>query len=220
MLKISAQIRKEVGKKAKSLRKKGFLPAVLYGPNIKNLNLKVETKEFKKIFKEARESTLISLEVEGKIMPVLIQEVQFDPLTEEPIHVDFYQPSLKEEIEAKVPLVFVGEAPAVKELGGTLVKGLSEIEIKVLPQNLPHEIKVDISKLKTFEDRILVKDLPLPKEVKVLRNLENAVAFVVPSEKVEEELAKPVEEEVKEVEVVKKKKGEKEISEKENEESF
>lgn len=215
MLKLLVQIRKEVGKKVQALRKKGFLPAVLYGPGIENLNLKVDAKEFEKIYKEAGESSLISLEIEGKKIPVLIHEVQFDPLSEKPIHVDFYQPSLKEEIEAKVPLVFVGEAPAVKELGGTLVKALSEIEIKVLPQNLPHEIKVDISKLKNFEDRILVKDLSLPVGVKVLRNPEDALAFVLPPEKVEEELEKPIEEKVEEVEVIKKEKVEKEISEEE-----
>lgn len=216
MLKLSAQLRKEVGKKVKNLRKMGFIPAILYGPGIKNLNLKVQEKEFEKVYKKAGESTLISLEIEGKKIPVLIHEVQFDPISEKPIHVDFYQPSLKEEIEAKVPLVFVGEAPAVKELGGTLVKALSEIEIKVLPQNLPHEIKVDISPLKTFEDRILVKNLNVPEGVKILRSPEDPVAFVAPFEKVEEELEKPVEKEIKEVEVVKKKKPE-ELSEKENE---
>lgn len=208
MLTLSAKIRKEVGKKVKALRKRDVLPAVLYGPGIKNLNLEINLKEFEKVFKVAGESSLISLEIEKKKTPVLIQEVQRDPLTEKPIHVDFYQPSLKEKIEARIPLVFEGEAPAVKELGGTLIKNIPEIEVKALPQNLPHQIKVDISQLKTLEDNILISDLILPEGVEVLRNPEEIVASVSPPEKVEEELVKPIEEKVEEVERVEKKKEE------------
>lgn len=216
MLTLSAKIRRDIGKRLKNLRKKGILPAVLYGPKIKEAQpLELDEKEFEKVYKKAGESSLVSLEVEGKKTPVLIREVARDPLTEKPIHVDFYQPSLEEEIVAKVPLVFEGEAPAVKDLGGTLVKNISEIEVRTLPQNLPHQIKVNIEKLKTFEDNILIKDLELPKEVKILRNPEEIVASVSPPEKVEEELVKPIEEKVEEVErVVEKKKVEEKEAEK------
>jgi large subunit ribosomal protein L25 len=200
-LKISAKIRKEKGKKLKTLRKKGVLPAVLYGPKIKNLNLEIEAKEFEKILEKAGESSLISLEVKGekvkdKKFLVLIHDVQRDPLTQKPIHVDFYQPPLKEKIEAKVPIIFEGEAPAVKELGGTLVKNVSEIEVRATPQNLPREIKVDISNLKTFEDAILVSDLKLPKGVEIKRARDEVIARVLPPEKVEEEVKEKVEEKV------------------------
>jgi len=214
MLTLSAKIRKELGKKVKNLRKKGIIPAVLYGPKIKGaLPLEIEEKQFEKIYKEAGESTLISLEISDKKqkIPVLIHEVEGDPLTEKPIHVDFYQPLLEEEIEVKVPLIFEGEAPAVKDLGGTLVKNISEVEVKALPQNLPHEIKVNIQSLKTFEDNILIKDLIIPREVKILKNPEEIVANVAPPEKVEEELVKPIEEKVEEVEVVEEK-GKKEVT--------
>jgi large subunit ribosomal protein L25 len=210
MLSLSAKIRKDLGKKVKNLRKKGILPAVLYGPKIKPQSLEINLKEFEKIYQEAGESSLISLEIDIKKWPVLIHRVQCDSLTEKPIHVDFYHPSLKEEIEARVPLIFEGEAPAVKELGGTLVKNISEIEVKAIPTELPKEIKVDVSGLKTFGAHILVKDLVVPKGVKILRNPDEILAFVAPPEKVEEELVKPIEKKVEEVEKVEKERKEKE----------
>ena len=102
-------------------------------------------------------------------------------------------------------------------MGGTLVKSISEVEIKALPQNLPHEIKVEISSLKTFEDEILVKDLKVPEGVKILRKPEEIIASVLPPEKVEEELEKPVEEKVEEVEKVGEKEKKEEEEEKEEE---
>jgi len=213
MLTISAKIRKATEKKVKALRNKGIIPAVLYGPKTKNTPIEINAKEFEKIFKEAGESSLISLEVEGKKEKaiVLIHDFKKEPLAGKIIHVDFYQPALDKEIEAHVALVFEGEALAVKELGGTLVKNFSEIEVKALPQNLPKEIKVNVSVLKTFEDNILIKDLPLPLGVKVMKkHAEEIVASVTPLEKVEEELEKPIEEKVEEVERVEKKKKEEE----------
>ena len=203
MLTLPAKIRKTLGKKVKALRERGVLPGVLYGPRIKEtLPLEINFKEFEKVYKEAGESTLVSLEIEGKKTPVLIHEVKLDPLTGKPIHIDFYQPRLEEEVEVTIPIIFEGEAPAVKDLGGTLVKNIHEVEVRALPQNLPHEIKVNMEKLKTFEDDILVKDLPTPKGVKILKELEEVVATVAPPEKVEEELVKPIGEKVEEVEKV------------------
>jgi large subunit ribosomal protein L25 len=208
MLSLSAKIREKVGKKVKTLRKKGILPAVLYGPKIKNLPLEIDKKEFEKIYKEAGESSLISLNVEGKKFSVLIHDIQFDPLTLKPIHIDFYQPRLEEEVEVTVPLIFEGEAGAVKDLGGTLVRNILEIEVKTKPQNLPKEIKVEIERLKTFEDNILIKDLKVPEGVKILRNLEDIIANVSPPEKIEEKLVKPIEEKIEEGEKVEEKKEE------------
>lgn len=210
MFTLSAKIRDEKGKKTKSLREKNFLPAVLYGPEIKNSNLKIDLKEFKNIFKEAGESAMIFLKIEGEKQKnlVLIHDVQRDYLTSEPIHVDFFQPKLKEEVEVVCHLVFVGEAPAVKILGGTLVKNISEIKVKALPQNLPKEIKVNIENLKTFEDAILVKDLKIPEDVKILKNPEEIIASVKPVQEIEKELEKPIEEDVAKVEKVEKKKEE------------
>ncbi len=218
MLTLKAKIRKDLGKKVKKLRKKGIIPAVLYGPKIENIPLEVDLKEFEKVYKVAGESSLIKLQIEKKDFLVLIHAVEINAISQKPIHIDFYQPRLDEEITVTVPLVFEGEAPAVKDLGGTLVRNIHEVEVKALPQDLPHEIEVNIEKLKSFEDSILIKDLIVPKEVKILREPDEIVALVTPPEKVEEELAKPVEEKVEEVEKVEEEEKEKEEVEGDEEE--
>jgi len=222
MLTLKAKNREDLGKKVKALRKQSILPAVLYGPEIKNLSIKIDYKEFENIYKEAGESSLISLQVDDNEFSVLIHEVKKDPLTGKFIHADFYQPILTEEVEATVSIVFEGEALAIKELGGTLVREISEIQVKALPQNLPHEIKVNIDGLKTFDDEILVKDLKLPENVKVQREPDEIVAVVIApeTEKIEEELEKPIEEKVEEVEEAEEKeeKEEKEKPEEKKEE--
>jgi len=193
MLLLKAEIRKE---KAKITRKKGKIPAILYGPEIKeNIKLEIEEKELQKILKEGGLGTHINLKVGNKSFSVLIKEIQREPISEKILHVDFFQPSTKEKIEVSVPIVFEGEAPAVK-LGGVLVKNLDEIELKGFWKDLPKEVKVDLSKLKTFEDKIFVSDLKLPKGVEVLRKKDEILAFVAPAEKEEE-----IKEEVKEAPV-------------------
>lgn len=222
MLTFSAKIRQTLGKKVKNLRKTGIIPAILYGSEIKeSLPLEIDYKAFEKIYKEAGGSSLISLEIQDektgktkqKKFLVLIHDTKRNPLTEEIMHVDFYQPRLEKEIEAKVPIIFEGEPLAVKESGGTLVKNISDVEIKALPQKLPKEIKVDVSNLETFEDHILIKDLKVSEGVKILKDPDQIVASVVPPEKVEEELVKPIEEKVEEVEKVEEKKDEEEKKE-------
>jgi len=207
MLTLNAKIRKEVGKKVKSLRQKGIIPAVLYGPKIKNENLEINLRDFEKVFREAGASTLISLEIEnGKKYLVLIHGFKKDPLTETPIHIDFYQPSLEEKIEARVPIILQGESPAVKNLGGTLYKNIAEIQVRALPQHLPKEIKVDISGLNAFQDHIKIKHLKMAEGVEILKDPEEVVVSVSPPEKVEEELQKPLEEKVEDVEKIEKEK--------------
>ena len=212
MIELLAKIRDV---KANKLRTKGLVPAVLYGPKRKPINLETDLKKFKEVFSKVGESSLISLEISsstgsGQInkLPVLIHEIQHHPITDEIIHIDFYQPILTKEVEVSVPIIFEGESPAVKDLSGTLVKEIQEVKVKALPQNLPHEIKINIGILKTFEDEILVKDLNLPKEVKILRESDEIIALVVPPAKIEEELTKPIEEKVEEVEKVEAKKKE------------
>jgi len=218
MTNISAKIRKDLGKKVKKIREKGIVPAVLYGPKIKNTLLEVDLKSFEKAYKEAGESSLVQLSTDKDKFLVLIHAIELDAISQKPIHIDFYQPRLDEEITARIPLVFEGESEAIKNLGGTLIKNIHELEVKALPQNLPHEIKVDISKLKTFQDAILVKDLLAVKEVKIIKDLEETVAFVSEPEKVEEELAKPMEEaKAEEMPLAEKPSSEEESAQKEEE---
>jgi len=194
MLNLKAEKRKEKGDEVKSLRKEGFVPAVLYGPKIKILNLAVEEKTFRKVFNEVGEASMFNLEIEGdsKKTPVLIKEAQIHPLTDRFIHIDFYQPILTEKVETTVPLVFEGEAPAVKEKEGVLVRNISEVEVSALPKNLPSEIKVSIDGLKDFNDVIYIKDLSLPKGVRALRDGEDVVA-TISAPKTAEELMEEME---------------------------
>lgn len=215
MLKLSAKIRTETGKKIRDQKNEGRIPAVVYGHKVKNAILDLDEKEFLKVFKSAGESSLIELNVEGEKekRPVLIHDMQKDSVTGQVMHIDFFQASLKEEVQVKVPLVIVGEAPAVKEQGGTLVKNISELEVKALPQNLPHEITVDVSGLKTTEDHILAKNIKLPEGVKLHINPEEIVISIAAQTNVEEELAQEIKEEVENVEKVEKEKKEEVIEE-------
>jgi large subunit ribosomal protein L25 len=208
MISLPATLRTVFGKKTKSIKHQGQIPAVVYGPGVKNANISVDEKEFKKVLKVAGESSLIELLIDAQKRPVLVNKIQKDPVSDRIIHIDFFQASLKEEVEVSVALVFEGVAPAEKDLGGTLNKNLLELEVKALPQNLPHEIIVNVGSLKTFEDHILVKDLVLPKDVKALKDPEEIVASVLPPQNVEEELAKEITGDVSEVEQVEKEKKE------------
>ncbi len=213
MISLKAKIRKETGKKTNAIKQAGKIPAVVYGHGVKNVLLEIDYREFQKVFKETGESSLVELNIEEEKEKrlVLVHEIQKDPVTDKFIHVDFFQASLKEAVEVKVPLVFEGVSLAVKDLGGTLVKNISEIEVKALPQNLPHEIKVSIDGLDAFENHILVKDLILPAGVKISAKPDEIVVSVSPPAKVEEELEKPIEEKVEEVEKVEKEKKTEEV---------
>ncbi|MCX6718399.1 MAG: 50S ribosomal protein L25 [Candidatus Staskawiczbacteria bacterium] len=217
MTKLNAKIRTETGKKTSVLKDNGRIPAVVYGHKVKNVLLDVDYKEFQKVLREAGESSLIELDIEGEKekRPVLVHELQKDPVSDLFIHIDFFQASLTEEVQVKVPLVFGGDSLAVKDLGGTLVKNISELEVKALPQNLPHEIKVSIDALDTFENHILVKDLILPKDIKVLAKPDEIVVSVAQPEKVEEELAEVIEEKVEDVGQVEKEKKTEDVVEEE-----
>jgi len=142
---LKAEARKDTGRKLKLLREKGVIPAVVYGPGHKPVSVQVNYNDLQKAIEEAGESTLIKLKVDDQIKNVLIHEIDKDPIDDKLIHVDFYQVRMDKTIKTHVGLNFTGEAPAVKALDGVLIKNINELEIEVLPKDLPHEIKVDIS---------------------------------------------------------------------------
>ena len=211
MLGLSSQKRNKE-ENVQALRNQGVIPGVMYGAKIETAMVKVDGKEFKNVYEEVGKSSLINLESQSGKTPVLIREVQREPVGDGIIHVDFYQPPLDEKIEVAVPLVFKEDALAVTQLGGTLEKHIQEVEVKALPQDLPHEIAVDISTLATFEDRILVKDLVHEASVEILRDPEDVIAQVVETKDIEAELEQPVVEDVEGVEQVKEEKKEKDSS--------
>jgi large subunit ribosomal protein L25 len=220
-------------KKAKRSEKdKETIPAVLYGKGTENVLVSVKDRDFQDIFSQVGESAIFKLSLEGQDeRNVIIKEVQRDILSGKPIHADFYQVRMDEEIEAMVEVEFVGEAPAVKELGGVLVKNVDEIEVECLPGDLPPKIMVDVSELKTFDDHIYVKDLKVSDRVELLVDPETVVAMVSPPRSEEElaELETEVKEDVTEVEgVVKEEKpaegeeaeGEAKVEERKEEETM
>ena len=185
-MELTAQKREIFGKKTKVLKQQGFIPAELYGHGLANLHLTVLAKDFFKVFKEAGESTLVKLKVENNEFNVLVHDFQKNYLTDEFSHIDFYSVKMDEKITAGVPLEFIGEAPAVKEMGGTLVKAMHEVEIEALPADLPHHINVDVSSIKEIGGSIFIKDLDFGKGVKILVEPETVVATVIELAKEEE----------------------------------
>lgn len=185
-IEIQATKREVLGKEVKKLRNAGQLPAVLYGHNVATQGIEMSEKDFLKALKQAGESTLVNLVVDGKAQSVLIHDVQRHYLNDQPIHVDFYAVNMTEKLKVHVPLRFLGEAPAVKALGGTLVKNLSELEVECLPGDLPQYFEIDISKLNTFEDAIRVSDVKVSNKVAVLAPPDEVIVTVAPPRSEEE----------------------------------
>lgn len=188
MQELQARPRTELKKRVKTLRKEGVLPAVLYGEGIPTLPLAVHRKEFERVYQAAGESTLVKLHVEGKEHNVLIHDIARDPLKEIPLHADFYAVRMDKLLRANIQIEFTGESPAVKNEGGILVRVVKELEVEALPQDLPHALTVDLSKLVALESKLFVRDLVLPQGVKVLAGLEEIIALIE-TPRSEEELA-------------------------------
>lgn len=180
---LNAELRE--GKKANVLRAQSKLTAEIYGPDLKNQDLVLNYNEFVKVYNEAGESSVVDMILPGgKKYPVLINEVQVHPVSNRYINVDLRQVSMTEKLETDIELKFIGEAPAAKT-GGVFISNKSKLSVKALPADLVGEIEVDISGLATLEDKILVKDVKLPKGIEVLENPEDMVASI--GKQVEEE---------------------------------
>lgn len=200
--------------KLENLRAAGRIPAVFYGKKETSTPISVLATDFIKLYKQAGESSVIKLEGEGVSLEALIKDVDVHPVTNKVRHADFYIFEKGKKIEIDVPIEFVGVAPAVKDLGGTLVKVLYSLEIEAEPKDLPQKIEVDISVLTTFESVIHAGDVKLPSGVKLLAgNLEIVASVAEPKEEVEEVTTAP---DLSTIEVVKKGKEEKEGEEAES----
>ena len=162
-----------------------------------------------KAWKNAGESTVIKLETEKGNVEALINAVDLDPLTGEPRHADFYIFEKGHKVEIAVPIEFDGISPAVKDLGGVLVKVIRELKVKAEPSKLPHSIKVDIGTLENFESRILASDIVLPTGVELVENPDEMVASV---SEAKEEVVETAPVDLSQIEVEKKGKQEEGIS--------
>ncbi len=212
---IYAQPRSIIGRASKTLRTKGVLPAVLYGNDFKSLNIQVSAKDFQKVYAEAGESTLVYVKLDKETYPTIIHDVATDAVSDALLHVDFYKVRLDEKIKAKIPVVIVGESPAVKGLGGILVRNINEIEVEGFPQDLPHQFEVDISSLAQFRDHVQIKDLKVPKNVEIQAGAEEIIALIqepISEAKLKESL-ETASASVDDIEVIKKEKAEVEPAE-------
>lgn len=186
---LKASPRKITGRKVKQLRSGGLLPSNIYGKKVKSTSISVNLKDFEKVYSEAGETGLVELSLGTTKRPVLIHNVQKEPVTDLPIHVDFYQVNLKEKVQTTVPLEIKGEAPAEASGAGTVVQQIQEVEVEALPTDLPDEFIVDVSKLEEVDQAILVKDLKVGKGVKVITEPDQIIVKVEPPQK--EEVVEP-----------------------------
>ncbi|MDO8668431.1 MAG: 50S ribosomal protein L25 [bacterium] len=187
---LKAELRNQTDGKARVVRNNGSIPAVVYGFGVANRNIKVKKHDFEKAFQIAGEFNLVDLSVGGdQPAKVIVKDVQKDGLTGNIIHIDFYQVDMTKKISTEIPLSFIGEAKAVKDLGGTLVKNMDTVEVNCLPGDLVSHIEVDISKLEAFDQFIRLQDLVLPKGIELASTTNEAVVGVVET-KVEVEAPK------------------------------
>lgn len=183
-MKLTIEKRTGTGAEARTA---GKIPAVFYGPKAASTPISVNESEFMRVWKAAGESTVVTLTGADEDHDTLIHDISKDAVTDKVTHVDFYVIEKGKKVQVAVPLEFVGEAPAVKALGGNLLKVMHEVEIEALPKDLPHSIEVSIASLATFDDQIKVADLKLPAGVEVTTDADEVVALVAPAnEEVEE----------------------------------
>ena len=181
--------REITGKKVRFLRRQGIIPAHIYGHGIDSSAINVDAKNLKHLLAHAGKTDLISLKVDASKEPirVLMREVQRNPMTDEPLHVDFYQVSMTEKIKAEVPLVFVGEAPVLRKIkNSTLMHLIDSLHIEALPDDLPHSLEVNVSNLEELDHAIHVKDIALGRGITLLSDPEQMVVKVAEARKEEE----------------------------------
>ena len=191
-LELTLDAREAHGKANKRLRRGGLVPGVVYGKGHESTPVQVEAKTFDTLYRAAGRTSVIKFHLPGQRGSTsgLIKSIQRHPLSGNALHVDFFLVDLLQEMELDVPLVFVGDSPAVLEEGGTLLHNLSQLHVKALPTDIPHEIEVNVSTLISFDLAIHVRDLSLNRDlVHVLTDADTLVATVVPprAEEVEPE---------------------------------
>lgn len=212
---LPANLRTAKGRKTNALRAEGNVPAVVYGSGTEPKMLTVDRVQFVKTYKDAGESSIIELAIDGASpLHVLIQDFQLDPLRDEVTHIDFRSVDMSKEIEAEVELEFVGESMAVKALGGTFVPSKDSVLVRCLPSKLVRKLSIDISILKSFDDVIRISDIALPDGM-TIEDDGNTTLAAVQAPRSEEEMAeldKTVELDVAAVEVEKKSKEDAEVA--------
>jgi large subunit ribosomal protein L25 len=203
-LELEASKRQVTGKKVRFLRREGITPANLYGHGVKSVALQVDTKQMQHALAKTGKTDLIQLKIEGSktAKNVLVRKVQENAITDELLHVDFYQVKMTEKIKTDVPLTFIGDAPVLKNKNVTLLHLLDSLHIEALPDALPHSLEVDLSNLAEIDQTIHVRDIPLSSDVTLHTDPDQMVVKITETRRgMEEEVTEvPAEEIVAEAE--------------------
>lgn len=186
---ITLEATKRTNETSAALRTAERVPAVYYGKGKEAVSISISAKDFGKVWKEAGETTTVTLVVEGTKVTTLIHDIQRDAIRGDATHVDFLVIDMNKPIEVAVPLEFTGTAEAEKSGLGTLVKVLHEVQVSALPNDLPHQLEVAVDGLLTLEDQIRVSDITLPKGVTMVTDAEEVVALVAAFKEETEEVA-------------------------------
>jgi large subunit ribosomal protein L25 len=172
--------REVLGKKVKALRREGLTPANIYGHGLESQAVQADTPTLAHLLRSVGRNAVLTLHVQGEKAPrsVMVRAVQRNPVNDYLLHVDFYQVSLTEKMRADVPVVIVGSAPAVADLGGVLLQSLDSVSVEALPGNIPAHLEVDVSRLEKIDDAVHVSDLTLDPDVVLHTDLELVIAKV------------------------------------------
>jgi large subunit ribosomal protein L25 len=212
---LKANRRTVLGKQVKAIRREGQLPAVIYGHNIQPISIVLDLRDTSRSLQGIAPSALVTVDVEGELHRALVREKQRNKISGVLLHVDFLAVSMTEKLRAQVYIEVVGLSPAIKDFNGVLMTGLDELEVECLPNDLPERITADVSNLLKIGDGIYVRDLIVPKDVKILEEPDTMVALITSQAAEEEEVAPVVEEVVgEEPEVIEHGKKEEEEEEK------
>ncbi len=176
---LKAELRNLFGKKIKKLRKQGLIPANIFGTDFKSTSISINLKDFLKAYKTVKETGILYINLEKDSVPVLINYVQYHPVSNEILHVDFRKIDLKKKIETAVPVKIIGQSEAVTQKGGVLLVQTDHLLIEALPENIPQEINVDISSLKEIGQEIKVKDLKKEGQYEIKTDKEKVIVSVV-----------------------------------------
>ncbi|MED4069660.1 50S ribosomal protein L25/general stress protein Ctc [Priestia endophytica] len=183
---LQAQVREDLKRSAtRKLREDGSVPAVVYGYNQNSKSIFLDSVDFIKTMREVGRNGVLTLVVEKDKFPVMLHDVQVDPLKDQVVHADFYVVNMKEEVDAEVTISLVGEPAGVKD-GGVLSQALNEISVRALPNDVPSVIEVDVSHL-GINDSITISDIPKEGKYEITNeDLEETIASVLPPRQVEE----------------------------------
>ena len=184
---LEAQKREIIGKKVKSLRREGLLPAVIYGSGIDPLAIMLDTKAVIQTLKVIGANTLVTIKVGKKEHLALVRDIQREVIKRDLLHIDFQAVSLEENIATTVPILVVGDAPVLKDFDAIISTALDELQIEAKAKDLPDSVEVDISSLEEIGDNILVKDLVIPGDVTVLDDPDELVLVASAQALMEEE---------------------------------